>query len=180
MKEKKQEKRQEKKQEIVSVKHVLVFIAAALLPGLIYFLYSFMCNRLDDVFVAHMIKLVLLSVVFLFVLLMAAHKNGFYYNNVEHPGRFFAIYGIGILLTVLNTFLPDKLWLFLPLAAMLVLFSGLQTGICAYVILLYLQVLLTGAVSIIIDISANAVYKISVNSFIICKCITIPVAALCL
>ena len=122
-----------------------MFIAAALLPGVIYFLYSFMYNRLDDVFVAHMIKLVLLSVVFLFVLLMAAHKNGFYYNNAEYPGRFFAIYGIGILLTVLNTFLPDKLWLFLPLAAMLVLFSGLQTGICAYVILLYLQVLLTGA-----------------------------------
>ena len=119
-----------------------MFFAAALLPAVAYFLYRFMYNQLDDVFVANLVRLVLLSAVFLFVLFMAAGKKEFYYNNGEYPGRFLAVYGIGILLTILNTFLPDKLWLFLPLAVMLMLFSGLQTGISAYLLLLYLQVLL--------------------------------------
>ncbi len=81
----------------------------------------------------------------MFVVLTAFCKNGFYYNNAKHPGRFLTVYVVGILLVVLNVFLIDKLWLFLPLAVTLVLFSGLQTGIVSYLLLLYLQMMLTGA-----------------------------------
>lgn len=153
MKEKRQEKLQKKKQEkqekrdreIVGIKEISVTLLTAVLPSLVYFLYCFMNNGTDHVFVANVLKLLLLSVVYVFVVLTAFCKNGFYYNNAKHPWRFLAVYAVGLLLTVINTFLPDKLWLFLPLAVMLVLFSGLQTGIVSYVMLLYLQMLLAGA-----------------------------------
>ena len=153
MKEKKQEKLPKKKQEkqenpvkeTVGIKEILIALLAAVLPGTVYFLYCFMYKILDKGFVANEIRLVLLSVVFLFVILTAFYKKEFYYNNAVHPWRFLSVYVIGILLVVVNTFLTDKLWLFLPLAVALVLFSGLQTGFVSYIFLLYLQMLLTGA-----------------------------------
>ncbi len=120
-------------------------LLTAMLPALIYFIYCFMRNQLGDTFMSNVVRLLLMAVVFLFVLLIAFYKKGFYYGNQEYPGRFLAVYGAGLFLTVLNCFLPDKLWLFLPLAVMLVLSSGLQTGICAYMLLLYLQVLMAGS-----------------------------------
>ncbi len=102
-----------------------------------------MNNSIDNAFIANEIRIVLLSVVFLFVLLMAVYKKGFYYNNEERLERFLFIYMFGMVLVVCNQFLPVMLWVFLPVAIMLVLFSGLQTGICAYMILLYLQMLVT-------------------------------------
>lgn len=104
-----------------------------------------MYNRLDDIFVANVLRLVLLSVIYIFVVITAFFKNGFFYNNEKHPGRFLTVYALGILLVVLNTFVTDKLWLFLPLAVSLVLFSGLQTGIVSYILLLYLQMVLVDA-----------------------------------
>lgn len=153
MKEKKQEKLPKKKQEkqenparkIVGFKEVLVALLTMVLPGLVYFFYCFMYDMVDEGFVANEIRLVLLSVVFLFVVLTAFYKNGLYYDNAVHPWRFLVVYTVGILLVVVNTFLTDKLWLFLPLAVTLVLFSGLQTGIVSYILLLYLQMLITGA-----------------------------------
>lgn len=145
MQKKKQEKQVSRGREIVGVKEVLVALFTAVLPAFVYFLYCFMYNRLDQVFLANVLRLLLLSVVFLFVVVTALYKNGFYYNNAEHPARFLVVFLVGLLLVVLNTFLPDKLWLFLPLAVMLVLFSGLQTGVVSYVILLYLQMILTCA-----------------------------------
>ena len=50
---------------------------------------------------------------------------------------------LGLLLVAVNSFLPCQLWLFLPLAVMLMLASGPQTGIGAYLILLYLQELIS-------------------------------------
>lgn len=132
-------------QETVGVKEIVLSLLTAMLAPLVYFLYCFMYNRLDDAFTAGVIRLVLLAVVFLFVLLVALHKKGFYYNNAEHPGRFLAVFCAGLLLTVINSFLPDKLWLYLPLAVVLVLFSGLQPGIAAYMLLLYLQMMITGS-----------------------------------
>ena len=117
----------------------------ALLPSLVYFLYCFMRNQLNEEFLANIIRLLLLSVVFLFVMIVSFCKKSFLYNNAEHPQRFLLLYSIGLVLTVLNSFLPDKLWLYLPLAALLVLFSGLQTGICGYMMILYLQVMISGA-----------------------------------
>ncbi len=141
------EKRERKTsiRETVNVKNILISVIVAILPELAYFLYCFMGNRIDTEFVADEIKLALFSVVFLFVLFMAIYKKGFYYNNGEHAGRFLLVYLIGIVLVAVNCFLPAGLWLFLPLAVMLVLFSGLQTGICGYMLLLYLQMLMTGA-----------------------------------
>lgn len=104
-----------------------------------------MYNRRDDVVLSDVLRLLLLSVVYVFVVLTAFCKKGFYYNNADHPWRFLSVYAAGLVIVILNTFLTDKLWLFLPLAVTLVLFSGLQTGIVAYVLLLYLQMLLTGA-----------------------------------
>lgn len=104
-----------------------------------------MSNYSGTTYTTNLIRLLLLSVVFMFVLMISFERGGFLFGNEYHPGRFFAIYGMGLVLTVINIFLPDKLWLFFPLAIMLVLFSGLQTGICAYMVLLYLQVLLVGA-----------------------------------
>jgi putative nucleotidyltransferase with HDIG domain len=149
MKEKKQEKKQEKQvtpvKETVNVKQIAISLLAAFLPAVFYCIYCFMCNLSGQAVVANVIRLVILAVAFLFVLLIAFTKKGFYYSNGDYPLRFFAVYFIGLLLTILNCFLPDKLWLFFPLAIMLVLFSGLQTGICAYIILLYLQMVMVGA-----------------------------------
>nr|MBQ8252395.1 HDIG domain-containing protein [Lachnospiraceae bacterium] len=143
MKEK-QEKRT-RTTEVVSIKEIAISFVIAMLPSVCLFLYCFMKNQLDAAFLANEIRLMLFAVVFLFVLLMAISKKGFFYENNSHLGRFSVMYLIGILLVVIQSFIPDKLWLFLPLAVVLVLFSGLQVGICAYVILLYLQMMLTGS-----------------------------------
>lgn len=146
MKEKKQ--KTETRADIrktINAKSVAVSVLSAVFPALIYFIYCFMRNQTGEQFVANEIRLLMLSVVFMFVLLTAFCKKGFFYNNAEHQGRFFLVYFAGLLLAVLNSFLPDKLWLFLPLAVVLVLFSGLQTGVCAFMLLLYFQVMLTDA-----------------------------------
>jgi len=145
MQKKKAEMQEKERRETVSVKQVLLAFAGAVLPVLIYFIYSFMDGRDYDIAISDIVRLALLAVVFLFVILVSFYKKAFLYNNAEHPGRFLAVYIIGLLLTVVHSFLPDKLWFFMPLAAMLVLFSGLQTGICSYMLILYLQMLLVGA-----------------------------------
>ena len=140
--------KQEKKadiREIVNVKSILVSGAVAIMPVLVYFLYCFMRNQLDETFVSNEIRLALFSVVFLFVLILSFREKGFFYNNDRHPGRFFGVYAAGLVLVLVNCFVPDKLWLFLPLSVMLMLTSGLQTGVCSYMLLLYLQMMMTGA-----------------------------------
>ncbi len=140
--------KQEKKPKIsgtVSIKEVVLSLVIAVLPAVCLFLYSFMKNQINEVFFANVIRLLLFSVVFMFVLLLAISQNGFFYKNNSHLGRFLLIWVAGIVLVVLQSFIPDKLWLFLPLAVSLVLFSGLQVGVCGFVLLLYLQMMLTGA-----------------------------------
>lgn len=142
-----QEKHEKKAdtRETVNVKSILVSAAAAVMPVVVYFIYCFMANCLNDEFVANAMKLILFGVVLMFVLILAFIQKGFFYNNERHPGRFIVVYTAGLLLVLLNNFIPDKLWLFLPLAVMLMLTSGLQTGVCSYMLILYLQMMITGS-----------------------------------
>lgn len=143
MKEKQEKK--PKTTEAVSAKDILICFTTAILPSVFLFLFCFMKNQINSVFLINEIRLLLFSVVFLFVLFMAISHKGFFYKNNSHLGRFMVIYLAGILLVIGQSFLPDKLWLFLPLAVVLVLFSGLQVGVCAYILLLYFQMMITGA-----------------------------------
>lgn len=128
-----------------TAKNISLTLIMAILPAIVFFLYHFMKNSVNTEFIAGEIRLILFSAVFLFVIFVALHKNSLLYGNGNHLERFAAVYVIGILLVLIQCFLPEMLWLFLPLSVMLVLFSGLQTGVCSYILLLYLQVSLSQA-----------------------------------
>lgn len=113
------------------------------LPSVIFFLFHFMSNTLDDSYVAAVVQVVIFSMTYLFVFLVAVVKGDFLYDNINHIGRFSFLYFLGTILVVIQCFLPEIMWFFLPLAVLLALFSSIQLGICSYMLLLYLQMLLT-------------------------------------
>ena len=129
--------------ETLNVKTILLSLLMLLLPPGKLFLFYFMKDTDTGSFLTGFITLGMLLLVFVFVFLTGLYQKTFLYNNGAHPERLLGVYVLGLLLVAVNSFLPCQLWLFLPLAVMLMLASGPQTGIGAYLILLYLQELIS-------------------------------------
>ena len=129
--------------ETLNVKTILLSLLMLLLPPGELFLFYFMNDTDTGSFLTGFITLGMLLLVFVFVFLTGLYQKTFLYNNGAHPERLLGVYVLGLLLVAVNSFLPCQLWLFLPLAVMLMLASGPQTGIGAYLILLYLQELIS-------------------------------------
>ena len=129
--------------ETLNVKTILLSLLMLILPPGELFLFYFMKDTDTGSFLTGFITLGMLLLVFVFVFLTGLYQKTFLYNNGAYPERLLGIYVLGLLLVAANYFLPCQLWLFLPLAVMLMLASGSQVGIGAYLILLYLQVLIS-------------------------------------
>ena len=114
--------------ETLNVKTILLSLLMLLLPPGELFLFYFMNDTDTGSFLTGFITLGMLLLVFVFVFLTGLYQKTFLYNNGAHPERLLGVYVLGLLLVAVNSFLPCQLWLFLPLAVMLMLASGRRQG----------------------------------------------------
>lgn len=124
-------------------KYVIWMLLMFVLSAALFFGYLFLQKRPETEILTGMIQLLLFLLVVFFVMILSLDHNGYLYDNAAHPGRFFVVYCIGLVLVLLQCFLPPLLWLFLPLAVLLVLYAGTAPGTAAFFLLLFMQYTMT-------------------------------------
>lgn len=87
---------------------------------------------------------------------LSYEKDGFLYENAEHPERFFVFYMMGIVLAAVFPLLPAKAWPIMVIAVCMTLSSNFTIGIMAYFHLVLMAILINGA-----DIQTFFVYLLS-------------------
>ncbi|MCR5418467.1 MAG: HDIG domain-containing protein [Lachnospiraceae bacterium] len=122
------------------------WLIPAVLPAAVNAAVSLIRNSSEGL-LSESILLGVFGLVWFFVLFLCNEKHIWKYDNESHKKRFVIVFIAGILLSVGSCFLQPLLWLHLPLAAALLLFSDLPQAMSAYFLLLMLQQLISRPVA---------------------------------
>ena len=120
-----------------------MWILPAFLPAVCYALIKALSGEDLTKITSGCILLLAAGLVWFFTLLVAEEKRFWKYDNISHKKRFLLTFLAGILLTAACLFFEPLLWLYLPLAIALLLFSQLPQAVGAYLLLLLLEQLLS-------------------------------------
>lgn len=104
--------------------------------------YEYVVGSAVAVMLPKFICLSLFALVFCYIFLLALKKSSFSYYNRIHLHRFLLAFAGGVCLCVLQIYLPYSIWMYLPIAVMLTLFSCMQTGLAAFLFLFFFQCML--------------------------------------
>lgn len=138
----KTDKKQTIQKEPIGAKDVLTAVFFSIFPVAALFAYEYIVSSTIDVFLPKLIYMAFFALVFLYVFLVALNNNSFSYYTRIRMHRFALAFAAGVLICILQVYLPYLLWLYLPLAVMLTVFSCMQTGLAAFLYLLFFQCML--------------------------------------
>ncbi len=89
------------------------------------------------------------GLVFGYLFLLAVRKKSFSYYNRIYLYRFGIVFAVSTCFCLLQVYLPFMLWMYLPIAVMLTVFSCLQIGVAAFLYLLFFQCMLQSPQTIV-------------------------------
>lgn len=119
---------------------ILMFLMTGIVTGTAAYLYG----RENTVIVRNTVMAAAGCGVVLYLLAFAEEKDIFAYDNSGHPLRFFIIYAVSLVLSVVLPLIPAAGWPFLAVFIALSLFSNGMTGIASGTLFLMITIL-TGA-----------------------------------
>ena len=122
----------------------LIWLLLSLLPMLTFAAEYMALGKDRSGMGRQIVQLACFGVVFFFVLMLCDKKHIWLFDNEENIKRFALAFIAGDLLMAASVFLDPMLWLFLPLAAAMLLCGHIPQAGCGYLLILYALFLLSG------------------------------------
>lgn len=126
----------------ISGKDVAAAICSSVFPVVVMLVYQYVMGIATADILQGFIYMSLFALTFGYLFLLALKKNSFSYYNRIHLHRFLLAFASGALLCILQVYLPYTMWMYLPIAIMLTIFSCMQIGMAAFLYLLFFQCML--------------------------------------